>query len=215
LDGQGDAPVEPLDGLVLEVEVEPQGLDRVLAEAHGAQPLQVGVPLEVEDPVDDLVGVLHLVDGLLAGTLGEALEAPVAQDPVVAEVLVDRGQLGREDVVEQLDDLGATLGHGCTSGCGTRTGWGSPERSGRGVDGLALPERGEEHPDRRSARPAAGAGPAVGADVLDVERPRLDGLADGAVVHPVAVADDHASPPTAPRGATPASLPRTVPAMRR
>ena len=113
LDGEGDAAVEPLDGGVLELEVDLQLLGHRLADAHREQALHVGDAVEVEDPVDDAVGVLHLVDRLVAAVLGEALVAPVVAHLGVDEVLVDRRQLGGEHLVEQLDDVGVSL-HGVT-----------------------------------------------------------------------------------------------------
>ena len=54
-----------------------------------------GHPLEVEDALDERVGVLHLADRLLAELLGEALVAPVRAHLGVDEVLVDRGRARR------------------------------------------------------------------------------------------------------------------------
>ena len=78
-----------------------------LADAHRAEPLQVGDALEEQDAADQRVGVLHLVDRLLAVVLRERLVAPVVEHLVVDEVLVDRGELGGEDLVEQFGDLGS------------------------------------------------------------------------------------------------------------
>ena len=72
-----DAVVEALDGGVLELEVELQLLGDGLADAHREQALHVRHAVEVEDPVDDDVGVLHLVDRLVAAVLREAVVAPV------------------------------------------------------------------------------------------------------------------------------------------
>ena len=105
----GDAEVEPLDRLVLEVERELQLLGHGLADAHGAEPLQVGHALEEEDPPDQLVGVLHLVDRLVAVVLRERLVAPVVEHLVVDEVLVDRRELGGQDLVEQFGDGSVAL----------------------------------------------------------------------------------------------------------
>src|SRR5467141_2001112 len=67
--------------------------------------LQVWQPLQVQDALDQLVRVLHLLDALLAHSLVEAAVSPVVAEAGVEEVLVDRGQLGRQHVVEQRDDL--------------------------------------------------------------------------------------------------------------
>src|SRR3546814_1412103 len=43
--------------------------------------------------------------------LGEPLDAPVIEHPVMQEILVDRGQLVLERLVQEIDDLGIAL-HG-------------------------------------------------------------------------------------------------------
>ena len=108
-DARRDAVVEALDGGVLELEVELQLLGDGLADAHREQALHVRHAVEVEDPLDHDVGVLHLVDRLVAAVLGEAVVAPVRAHLRVDEVLVDRRQLRGEHVVEELDDVGVTL----------------------------------------------------------------------------------------------------------
>ena len=72
----GDAVVEPLDGGVLELEVELQLLGDGLADAHREEALHVRHAVEVEDPVDDDVGVLHLVDRLVADRAPRAGRSP-------------------------------------------------------------------------------------------------------------------------------------------
>jgi hypothetical protein len=49
--------------------------------------------------------VPHLVDRLALGVCGELGEAPVLLHLGVQEVLVDRGELARELLVQQRDDL--------------------------------------------------------------------------------------------------------------
>src|SRR5213075_2860523 len=70
-----------------------------------------GDALQEEDPLDDLLGMLHLADGMHADGVMEAVVAPVLAHLAVDEVLVDGGQLGGEDVVENLDDFLVAL-HG-------------------------------------------------------------------------------------------------------
>ena len=94
--------------VAFELERELQLLRGRLADADGAEPLQVGDAVEVEDPLDELVGVLHLVDRLVVEVLAEPLVAPVVEHLGVDEVLVDRRELGGEHLVEQLDDLVVT-----------------------------------------------------------------------------------------------------------
>src|SRR6185369_14298724 len=53
---------------------------------------------------DDLVGVLHLAEGLFVVDLGQHGIAPVLAHPRVDEVLVDAGQFLAQDLVQQVDD---------------------------------------------------------------------------------------------------------------
>ena len=93
--------------------LEQDGLmtEQRLADAHAAEPLHVRQPVEVEDALDQVVGVLHLVDRLVVEVLPQALVSPVLEHAAVEEVLVDRRELGRQDLVEQVDDLRVSL-HG-------------------------------------------------------------------------------------------------------
>src|SRR5439155_20977070 len=84
-----DPLVEPLHGLVLDLKVELELLGDGLAYVDLAVPLHVRHALEVEAALDQLVGVLHLPDALLAHALVEALVAPVVAEAGVEEVLVD------------------------------------------------------------------------------------------------------------------------------
>src|SRR5262249_8980294 len=102
---QLDGDVERLDGDLLDLEVELQLLGYGLAHVDPAQPLQVGNAFEVEDALDEAVGVAHLADGLFPDLLPEALVTPVLAHPGVDEVLVDRGELGRQYVVQRGNDL--------------------------------------------------------------------------------------------------------------
>src|SRR5690606_20158163 len=74
----------------------------------------------------------HLVDGLVPDLLAQALVAPVAAELRVDEVLVDRRELAREDLVESVDDVLPALERhaflrvreGLTQGGGRRAGGG-------------------------------------------------------------------------------------------
>ncbi len=194
-DGRGDAGVEPGDGLQLEVEVQAELLGHGLTHHEGAEALQVGGALEEEDPLDDPLGVLHLVDGLVAGGVGEVLVAPVGLHLGVDEVLVDRRELGGQHLVEQLDDLAVALhGRPPTAGGRRRSG-------GRLLGDLGGGSHGhEQRLDRRVAAAAPGASAAPGGDVLDVEGSGDDLVGDATVVHGEAVAHLH-------RGSMPGPFP--------
>ena len=82
----------------------------VLSDAQRRHRLQVGMPFEKDDALDDLVGVVHLVDGFLVFLLGKLRHAPIGQHPRMQEVLVDGGQLVLEDAVQVFDRLGVGAG---------------------------------------------------------------------------------------------------------
>ena len=85
-----------------------------LTDHHRAEALQVRHAFEIEDALDQLVGILHLADRLVAVVLAEAFVAPVVAHLGVDEVLVDGRELGGENLVEQLDDR-LVAAHGRTS----------------------------------------------------------------------------------------------------
>ena len=106
-----DAAAQPVDRLDLDLHVGLEHLRDGLADAQREQPLVVGQAVEEQDPVGEHLGVAHLVDRLGAGVRGELRAAPVLLHLGVQEVLVDRGQLRGQLLVEELDDLGVAL-HG-------------------------------------------------------------------------------------------------------
>src|SRR3546814_18740617 len=71
-------------------------------------------PTRRSSVLEQPIGVLHLVDRLLVLVLGQLGVAPVPVHAGMQEILVDRGQLVVEHLVEKLDDLGITL-HGLSS----------------------------------------------------------------------------------------------------
>src|SRR5690606_941918 len=82
-----------------------QRLARALADAQLAQRLEVRQALEEQDALGQPVGVVHLLDRFLVLVLGQLLEPPVLQHLGVQEVLVDRGELVVQGLVEVLDVL--------------------------------------------------------------------------------------------------------------
>src|SRR4029453_3367906 len=71
--------------------------------------LEVGKAVEEEDPFGQSVRVLHLVDGFGALELGELVDAPIVEKPIVQPVLVGRRQLVLQRLIEKLDDFGVAL----------------------------------------------------------------------------------------------------------
>src|SRR4029077_15231551 len=50
------------------------------------------------------IGVLHLLDGFLAPLLGERFVAPIVEQTIMQPILIDRGQLVPQRLVEIIDD---------------------------------------------------------------------------------------------------------------
>ena len=70
-----------------------------------SQILQVGQSFQKQDPFDQPVGMLHLVDRLLVFIFVELMQAEVLEHPRVEEILVDCRQLVLEDLVEIGNDF--------------------------------------------------------------------------------------------------------------
>src|SRR3546814_9334273 len=105
----GDSVLEQRDRLFLKREVGLQYfLDR-FADAQPAEQLEVGKPAQKEDAVRQLVGMLHLVDRFLAFKMCEPGDAPIVEHAIMQPILVDRGQLVLERLVEEIDDLFVAL----------------------------------------------------------------------------------------------------------
>src|SRR6185295_14322802 len=107
-----DGAAQLLDRLALEVEVGAQDLLDRLADPKAAEHLEIGKALEEQDSVGQPVGMLHLVDRFVPLIIGEPLHAPIGEHPVVEPILVDRGQLVLERLVEVLDYLIVALHRG-------------------------------------------------------------------------------------------------------
>ena len=146
----------------------------------GAEPLQVGVAVEEQDPVDERVGVLHLVDRQVVEDLAEPAEAPVVEHPRVQEVGVGDRELEGERLVEQLDDAGANWLQRLTSWrprAVHRTDWAPCSHS----------RRFREKTQEPQSRPA----PVERQTPASVRAPASTAAATMPVVDDAAVADDH------------------------
>src|SRR5262249_30054596 len=116
--------------------------------------LHVRHALEIQDALDELVRVLHLVDRLLLDALGETEVAPVPAHLRVQEVLVHRRELPGEDLVEQLEDLLVAL-HDRRPADGWIVVRPSPARAPRRV---SAPRRRRPRPDTRADTRGSGDG---------------------------------------------------------
>ena len=76
-----------------------------LPNAKRVEFLQIRVTLQKNDPGDQLIRMVHLLDAFLAAFLGHMAEAPVLLQPVVQPILADCRQFMAQGLVEVLDDL--------------------------------------------------------------------------------------------------------------
>ena len=100
-----DPLVEECDRAVLELKIALELLAHGLADPQLADRLEIRDALEKQDPRDHLIGVLHLVDRLVAQLARQPLVAPVLAHLGVHEVLVDRRELLAKRLVQFRDDL--------------------------------------------------------------------------------------------------------------
>src|SRR5205085_11408540 len=101
----GDGAPELSQRVHLELEIGPEDLFNILADAQPAEHLKIGQAVEEQDTLRQLVGVLHLVDGFGALELGKLVHAPIAEQSVVQPILVGRGELVLQGFVEKLENL--------------------------------------------------------------------------------------------------------------
>ena len=163
--------------------------------------------IEVEQALNEMIGVLHLVDRLGSKTLGEPFVAPVVEHLGVEEVLVDGSQLCREYLVEEFDDLGVTLHVSPSvpvSSSLTIVGGPVPGRarrrcsSSRSCGRFPLRCRGlEQRLQQPMAAAASAAGRATRSDLGNRGGAGGDGGVHRPIAHRLAVTDDHL--PTDPR----------------
>src|SRR5439155_20867730 len=89
---------------LFEQEIAFEDLAEILADQQFIEVLEVGQPAEEQDAVDQLVGILHLVERLFVFMVAELLDAPMAQHPRMQEILVDGSELGFQHRIQMLDD---------------------------------------------------------------------------------------------------------------
>ena len=92
-------------GFHLELQVALQAFLDIFADQEFAEFLQIGNAFQEQDALDQLVGVLHLVDRLVVLVVAELLQPPVLEHPGVKKILVDRREFVQQHLVQMLDDL--------------------------------------------------------------------------------------------------------------
>src|SRR3569833_469695 len=93
----------------LELEVALETFLHPLSDEQLSQVLQVGQPVEKENPLDETVGMLHLIDRLTLLVLLEAHQTPIAEHARMQKILVDRRELVLQHGVQMLKYLGIAL----------------------------------------------------------------------------------------------------------
>jgi len=74
-----------------------------------AKLLQIGQPFQKENPLDQGIGLLHVLDGFLVGLVVEFVKPLVPEQSGMKEKLVDAGQFTGQHLVELGDDTLVSL----------------------------------------------------------------------------------------------------------
>ena len=106
---QRDGRDQSVDGSLLEHELVLELVGHAFSDADPVEPLQVGSLLEVDDALDQLLGVTHLLDRIVVGALGEVRVAPVVSHLGVDEVRARRRQFRCEQIRQRLHHLRTSL----------------------------------------------------------------------------------------------------------
>ncbi len=77
----------------------------VLTDAQWRNLLQVRMAFKEDDPVDQLVRMLHFFDGFFTFFLSKTRETPVVEQTIVQPVLVYCAKFEKQCLVKPLDDL--------------------------------------------------------------------------------------------------------------
>src|SRR5947208_6892656 len=149
----GDRLAQARNAGLLEPQIAFEDLAHILADQQFVEILQVGQAVEKQDALDQLVGILHLVDRLVILVVAELRNAPMAQHTRMQEVLIDRGQFVFEHRIEMLDD-GGIAPHGRPPRlAGISLNWEANAAGPKAITRLA-----SFYPTLRSPRPGAASG---------------------------------------------------------
>ena len=188
------------------LQIAQQYLAHVLADEQLAQVLQIRQTLEKKNALDQAIGVPHLIDGFVVFDLAEALQAPVIEHARMQEILIDRGQLVLQRLVEKIQYLRITL-HGGSSwkalgeveDCMLEQPAPSEREFGDGAGEAVRSARlvlsqgiGQRSPGLRQTFPAAGSQAEIPAQIGHLPGSVLDGGPDMLFGDGFAYADDHA-----------------------
>ena len=80
-------------------------------DAQGVERLHVGEAFQEDDAVDEAIGVAHLFDRFLAPLLGEPVEPPIVEQPIMQPILIDGREFAAQPLVEIFNDFGIAF-HG-------------------------------------------------------------------------------------------------------
>src|SRR5271166_1107377 len=106
-----DAVIQTFHSVVLQLHVILVLLFHRLADVDLEVVGHVGRAIQIQNPLDQLLGVYHFFDRLFADELCQPLIAPVLAHFRVKEILVDRRQFRFQDLIEKIDNLGVAF-HG-------------------------------------------------------------------------------------------------------
>ncbi len=95
-----------------DTQVALEHLPSVLTDLQLAQILDVRQAFKKQNALDQLVSMLHLVNGFSVLVLAELVQTPIFIHARMQKVLIDRDQLIGKDLVEMLDDCNVAFHDG-------------------------------------------------------------------------------------------------------
>ena len=101
----------------LPAQIALQDFLHILADEQLAQILQVRQAIQKQDALDQPVGMLHFIDGFFVLELAEPLHAPVVEHARVQEILIDRGELVLQRLIEEFQYFSVALHDGPLIDC--------------------------------------------------------------------------------------------------
>ncbi len=107
----GDPLAQRRQGILLEPQIAFEHLLHAFPDHQFVEILQIGQAVEEQNALDQLVGMLHLVDRLAVFVGAELGDAPMPQRAGMQEILIDRGKLVFQHRIQMLQD-GRIATHG-------------------------------------------------------------------------------------------------------
>ena len=107
----GDGIPQHRQHFIFQIKVGLEDFFNRFTDAQTPKHLEIGQAIQEQDTLGQLVGMLHLVDRFMAFHFRQLLHAQIIEQPVMQPILIDRGQLVLQCLVQKFDDFCIAL-HG-------------------------------------------------------------------------------------------------------